>query len=205
MIKHYLIAIAFLMFTSIEIFGQNDSVNIKQPELDSGTIENQFDYILTKSSSFKEFRLIRKTSLLKVRDHVIDSLKIIRKELVSTSQSTPEFKLKINALEKEVAELKKGNQNTTDSINENINTISLFGININKSYYNIIFCSIIIVLLLLLIIIISRFKRYQSKTSKINEDIVQLESEFESYRKNSLKKEQEIMRKLQDEINKNSH
>jgi len=193
------------MFTSIEIFGQNDSVNIKQPELDSGTIENQFDYILTKSSSFKEFRLIRKTSLLKVRDHVIDSLKIIRKELVSTSQSTPEFKLKINALEKEVAELKKGNQNTTDSINENINTISLFGININKSYYNIIFCSIIIVLLLLLIIIISRFKRYQSKTSKINEDIVQLESEFESYRKNSLKKEQEIMRKLQDEINKNSH
>ena len=52
MIKHYLIAIAFLMFTSIEIFGQNDSVNIKQPELDSGTIENQFDYILTKSSSF---------------------------------------------------------------------------------------------------------------------------------------------------------
>ena len=125
--------------------------------------------------------------------------------MVSTSQSTPEFKLKINALEKEVAELKKGNQNTTDSINENINTISLFGININKSYYNIIFCSIIIVLLLLLIIIISRFKRYQSKTSKINEDIVQLESEFESYRKNSLKKEQEIMRKLQDEINKNSH
>ncbi len=203
MTKHYLIAIA--CFISIEVFGQNDSVNIKQPELDSGTIENQFNYILTKSSAFKEFQLIRKTSLLKVKSHVLDSLKTIRKELVSANQSTPKFELKIKVLEKEVAELKKENLSVSENINENINTISLFGFNINKSYYNLIVCGIIITLLLLLIIIIIRFKSYQFKTFKTAEEIAKVESEFESYRKNFLKKEQEIMRKLQDEINKNSN
>ena len=203
MIKHYLIAIACII--SIEVFGQKDSVNTKQPELDSGTIENQFDYILTKSSAFKEFQLIRKTSLLKVKSHVLDSLKTIRKELISTSQSASKYELKISALEKEVAELKKENQSVSENINENINTISLFGVSINKSYYNIIFCSIILLLLLFLIIIVIRFKSYQLKTNKTAEDIAKIESEFESYRKNSLKKEQEIMRKLQDEINKHSN
>ena len=193
------------MLTSIAIIGQNEYSNIKQPELDSGTIVNQFDYILTKSSAFKEFQLIRKASLLKVRDHVLDSLKTIRKELASSSQSTPKLKSKINDLEKEVAELKKENLRVSESINDNINTINLFGIPINKSYYNLIVCSIIVLLLLLLIIIIIRFKNFQAKTNKTSKEIAQLESEFESYRKNSLKKEQEIMRKLQDELNKNSH
>lgn len=203
MIKHYLIAIA--CFITIEVFGQNDSVNVKQPELDAGTIENQFDYILTQSTKYKEFQLIRKTSLLKVKNHVLDSLKTIRKEFVSANQSTPKFELKISALEKEVAELKKENQSVSESINENINSISLFGVSLNKSYYNLIVCGIIIVLLLLLIINVIRFKSYQLKTNKTAEEIAKIESEFESYRKNSLKKEQEIMRKLQDELNKNSN
>ena len=41
-----------------------------------------------------------------------------------------------------------------------------------------------------------------TKSSK--NELEKIENEFESFRKNSLKKEQETMRKLQDEINKNN-
>jgi membrane protein insertase Oxa1/YidC/SpoIIIJ len=196
--KHFLIPIIFLILVSTTINGQNS--NNAQPELESGTIENQFDYILKQSTKWKEFQLIRKTSLLKVKDHVLDSLKTIRKDIVSTSNTTSRLKLKINILEKEVANLK----NQISTISEGKDSINFFGALVSKTSYNLIVWSIIILLSLTLIIILLKFKSKQSTTSRMKNELTKIENEYESYRKKSLKKEQEIMRKLQDEINKNS-
>lgn len=207
MVKHSFLSFAFLIVVSTVLIGQNDTTKLKQPELDSGTITNQFDYILTKSRASGEFQLIRKTSLLKVRDHVLDSLKTIRENLTLANQSTPKFELKISALEKEIDELKlkKENQSVSENINENINNSNFSNSSLNKTSYNLIFYCIIFVLLLLLVITAIRFKNYRSKTNKTSTNIVEIESEFDSYRKNAMKKEQELMRKLQDEINKTSN
>jgi membrane protein insertase Oxa1/YidC/SpoIIIJ len=198
MIKYILTSILLLTLISSSV-GQNNNSN--QLELDSGNIESQFDYILTKSTRWKEFQLIRKTSLLKVKDNVLDSLGTIRKNLISTNQSSSQLELKINSLNKEVVELK----NEILIISENIDGISFFGVLINKSTYNVIVWSFIIVLLLAVTVILLKFKNNQLITNRTKNELTKIENEHEEFRKKSLKKEQEIMRKLQDEINKNAY
>ncbi len=197
--KHFFITISCLLFITT-VIGQNNA-NVKQPELNSGSIENQFDYILTQSTRWKEFQLIRKTSLLKVKQHTLDSLRTTQSKLVAASQTTSQYESRINKLQKEVETL----SDELKTIAEDKDSISLFGINLRKTSYNLILWSIIVLLILCLIIVIVRFKNSNIITKRSKDELFKTEHEFETFRKKSLKKEQEIMRKLQDEINKNNY
>ena len=83
--KNTLILI-FILTVSSGAFAQGKPA---QPELESGTIESQFDYIITKSTSFKDFQLIRKPSILKVKANTLDSLKKVRSFLVELKNQLP--------------------------------------------------------------------------------------------------------------------
>ena len=171
-----------------------------QPELESGTIESQFDYIIEKSSSFKDFQLIRKSSILKVKDNAVDSIRNIRKGVAALETENKELKGKISTLEGEKVQL----QEEVADISTGVESIAVFGQNVNKSVYNTIAWSVAIVLLLLLLFFVYRFKSGVAVARRTRNEISKLEQEFEEHRKKTMKKEQEIMRKLQDEINKNN-
>lgn len=173
--------------------------NIPQPELESGTIESQFDYIITKSSTFKDFQLIRKTSILKVKKNAIDSIKSIREEFDATKAEIAKYDGTISKLENEIVNLKQ----EIAVITEDRDSIALLGKNLDKSGYQTIMWSVIAVLLAGLVIFVLRFKSSNSVTKKTQYELEKVEKEYDEFRKKSLKKEQEIMRKLQDEINKN--
>jgi len=191
--------VIFIALSITNVTGQNK--NIAQPELDSGTIEQQFDYIITKSSKFKDFQLIRKTSILKVKSHALDSIKTIRTDLIAANKSITQIEGSIGQLENEVQSLK----DEIKSISIDVDSISLFGTPLSKSAYNSIVWGIIAVLLLALIVFIAQFKKSNITTKRTKNDLSKIEIEFEAFRKKAMKKEQETMRKLQDEINKNSH
>jgi septal ring factor EnvC (AmiA/AmiB activator) len=197
--KIFLVLLTVLSFVSITAIGQNK--NIAQPELDSGTIEQQFDYIITKSSKFKDFQLIRKASILKVKAHALDSIKTVRKDLITANKSIAQIEGSISQLESEVQTLK----NEIETISTAVDSISLFGTPLSKSAYNSVVWSIIVVLLLALIVFIAQFKKSNIITKHTKNDLNKIENEFEAFRKKAMKKEQEVMRKLQDEINKNTH
>lgn len=196
--KLFLIPITFFLLSSSFSNAQNKKV--VQPELDSGTIEEQFDYIITKSSSYKEFQLIRKTSILKVKDHALDSIKIARKEIQTAQKRANTAEAKMKSLESTISTL----TNEVEAADEEIDTISFFGIPLSKTSYNTIMWSIIIVLLILLALFIFQFKKSSMVTNQSKNELEKIENEYETFRKNALKKEQETMRKLQDEINKNN-
>jgi len=193
---NYLILSIALLSLTTNIIAQG---NIAQPELESGSIESQFDYIIDKSSSFKEFQLIRRSSILKVKDNALDSIKRIRKELITTQKAIPPLQANITTLENELQTLK----NEVVLVAEEKDSISLFGKNINKKSYNTIVWSLIVALLVLLVLFVLKFKGSSSVTNNTKKEFDKMQHEFEDFRKKSLKKEQEIMRKLQDEINKN--
>jgi len=188
-----------LLLVSTNIIGQNKK-NLAQPELESGTIEEQFDYIINKSTAFKDFQLIRKTSILKVKAHALDSIRTIKKDLINANQSVAKIQGTITQLENEVKTL----NNEVETISKEIDSISFFGTLIKKSAYSTILWSLILVLLIGLIIFIALFNKSNAITKRSKNEIDKLENDFETFRKNSLKKEQETMRKLQDEINKNN-
>ena len=152
--KATLISIISLTLVSTQVIGQNNK-NIAQPELESGTIEQQFDYIITKSSKFKDFQLIRKTSILKVKANTLDSLKTIRKELINANKSISQIEGNISQLKNEVNTL----NNEIESISVEVDSISFFGTPLSKSAYNVMVWSIIVILLLALIILIMLYKK----------------------------------------------
>lgn len=180
---------------------QKNKKGIAQLELDSGTIEQQFDYVITKSSKFRDFQLIRKTSILKVKEHTLDSIRTVRKDLISTSKSLEETKKTIKQLETEVVTLKS----EIEIISTEVDSISVFGTLLSKTSYNSIVWIMIAALLAGLLFFIALFKKGTQSTKSSTSELRKLENEFEGFRKKALKKEQETMRKLQDEINKNSH
>lgn len=199
--KTTLISITFFILISTTTFGRKKKKNDVQPELTSGTIEQQFDYIITKSSKFRDFQLIRKTSILKVKAHTLDSIKTVRAELIASNKSTVQLKASINLLESEVQTLKT----EIETISKEIDSISFFGLSLSKTSYNTILWSIIIVLLLALTFFIAKFKNSSLVTVRAKNNMDKIENEFEAFRKKAMVKEQETMRKLQNEINKNTH
>lgn len=198
--KNLLLIISFLMFSPLVFKGQNVTKNAIQPELDSGTIENQLNYIITKSSTYKEFQLIRKSSILKVKSHILDSLEVSQKELRSVKSDETELNAVIKKLKDEKITLKK----ELDLVNQDKNSFLFLGVNINKSSYNTIVWVLIIVLAISLTFFLFQFKKSYSVIKKAKNELSKAEEELEKTKKKALKKEQEIMRKLQDEINKNN-
>lgn len=190
-----ILSIATLSF-STNIIAQDA---IAQPELESGTIESQFDYIIEKSSSFKEFQLIRRSSILKVKDNALDSIRNIRKELIEAKKQISPLQEQITQLQNEVTTL----NNSINAVADEKDSISFFGKDFDKTTYSTMVWSIIGVLILLLVFIAIKLKGSSSATNRTQKEFEKIENDFDDFRKKSMKKEQEIMRKLQDEINKN--
>lgn len=189
---------AFLLSVSMNLFAQN---NTNQPELNSGTIESQFDYIIEKSTKFRDFQLIREASLLKIKAHTLDSINTIHKGLLTANKSIAQNNATINELEKEVEGLKS----EVTSISKGVDSIAFMGRNLSKVNYNMLTWSLILILLFGLIVFISMFKKSANDTKTAQTKLNKLENDFEAFRKKAMLKEQEVMRKLQDELNKSSH
>lgn len=182
---------------SLTLNAQNRAVTATQ-SLDEGTIENQFDYLIKKSNRYQEFKVVKRVWLDRLKKSVNDSLISLRKELKSTQNILSEKELKITEL---TNSLSSTNENVK-SLNNEKDNINFFGTLISKSLYNTILWSIIGVLILGLVTYIIRFNRSNSITKEIRGNFADLEQEFESHRQRALEREQQIRRKLQDEINK---
>jgi len=189
-----------ILFVNILLTFTAVAQNSGQPELESGTIESQFDYIITKSTSFKDFQLIRKPSILKVKKNTLDSLKSISEKYNTAKASIPPLKTEISNLQTEIVTLKQDVETAAlgrDSIN-------FLGNPLNKTSYNTFVWSLIAVLVAALLFFVLQFKNSHSVTKKAKSEAELVEQNLEDFKKKAMKKEQELMRKLQDELNKNS-
>ena len=189
----------FALVISTSGFSQGKSVT--QPELASGTIESQFNYIIEKSTSFKDFQLIRKGSILKVKANTLDSLKKVRKEFINSNGQVSALNQQISSLQSEVGSLKT----EIEEISEDKDSINFLGKNMDKTAYVSMMWVVVAILLIALTFFVLRFKSSFSTIKQTKFELDKIDTEYEEHRKKALKKEQELMRKLQDEINKNSH
>jgi preprotein translocase subunit SecF len=192
------------LFLSISLFTTSivaQENKVEQPELDAGTVEQKFDYIINKSTQYKEFQLIRKSSILKVKAHALDSANTLREELNNLKRTTAEAKNKADLLATEVEQLKEKNE----AIAQDVNSISFIGIPLSKTAYNSFVWIMILALLGGLLTFLFLFQKSHLLTKSAQDDLEKTNSDFESFRKKALIKEQETMRKLQDEINKQSY
>ena len=188
--KLYILLTAFLI-TSVS-FAQEAITE------DSNTIENQFDKIYRTSTTYQVYKVISKDGNQRLKLNVLDSLKSSKK-IISEKEN---LLLTERSSIKETKTLLAKTKLELDTALEKENSISLLGIPLSKTTYNLTLWSIIILLLLGLSYFIFKFSRSNVLTKEAQSNLVDVEQEFEKHRKNTLEREQKLRRQLQDEINK---
>jgi hypothetical protein len=166
--------------------------------IDSGSVNNQFDYLIKKSNRYQEYKVVYSKWLFKLKANVADSISASKKEIISANTIINEQNNTIDNLNLAV----KTSETTITNLNNQIQSISLFGIQLKKGTFKTILFSIIVFLTVLLIFFITKFKQSNSITIQAKLDLEALDKEFEIHRKKTLEREQKVRRQLQDELNK---
>ncbi len=195
----------FLVLALTLVLNSN-SLNAQDNEtqsLNEGSINDQFEYILRKSGNFKgttgqQYEAVNRNMLTTLQAHTIDSLKTLQSKLDNSNSTIQTQQKEINGLKSNLG----STQSTLDATNLEKNNMSLLGLPMSKTSYNILMWTIIGGLLTLLLIFIFKFKTSNSVTRATKKTFAETEEEFEEHRRSALEREQKVRRQLQDELNK---
>jgi len=166
--------------------------------LNTGTVDDQFEYVIQKSNNYQEFKVVKKTWMYALKAHTMDSLNAIRKDLAETQTVVDSQAIEISGLKDKLS----NTQSTLDDTIEEKDSMALFGIPMSKGGYSTLMWSIIGALFVTLLIFIYKFKNSNSVTRQAKLSLSETEEEFEEHRRVALEREQKVRRQLQDEINK---
>lgn len=169
-----------------------------QNNLNSGSISSQFDYLMSVSNNYQDYKVVKKTYLEKIKNNIIDSLQ-------GTASKLANLNTTLNTHDTEVAALQDSLKNVEKELNltrEQKESFNFLGMYLSKGAYNAIVWSMIGLLLAALIFYIYRFKQSHTITADAKKTLEEVRDEFEQHRKRSMEREQKLNRRLQDELNK---
>ncbi len=181
----------FCLLMSIDTFSQ-------KTKNDTLSLSKQFEQVYRRSSSYKDFKVIRKSTFQNLKKNTLDSIKIIDEKLKIESQKNTRLEQEINSVAKIRLEQ---DLELSEAILEK-NTISFVGLKLKKNTFKIIIWSIFLTLIILICYFAYKLKDGIKITSLAKKELTSVEKEFNSYKKKSLEREQKLRRQLQDEINK---
>jgi hypothetical protein len=186
----------YLLLTTILL----SSVSFAQETIieNTNSIENQFDEIYRKSTTYQIYKVISKDSYQRLKLNILDSIKSSKK-IISEKES---LLLAERRSIKETKTLLAKTKLELDTALKKEDSISLLGTPLSKTTYSLTLWSTIIALLLGLSYFIFKFFRSNVLTKDAQNNLVDVEQEFEQHRKKTLEREQKLRRQLQDEINK---
>lgn len=190
--------ILLVTFSFQTTIAQTDTDDDEKLSLNSGTIDNQFEFVIRRSNSWQDYKTVKKTWLYSLKAHTLDSLKAVHKDLLDTQAIVKKQVDEIESLKSNLS----NTESTLNATNDEKDNISLFGIQTNKASYKVLMWSIIGGLLALLLLFIYKFKGSNSATREAKHKLDEIETEFEEHRRNALEREQKVRRQLQDELNK---
>ncbi len=166
----------------------------------SGNIKQQFDEVYIKSGKYQDYKVIKAFWFQKLKKHTLDSMLSLQKNIVENKKEIEKLNSEIVALK---SDIDKKTQ-TIKGLEGQKDNIELFGVQMNKTSYNILLWSIIGVLAFLLVFFIFRFINNNKVTKDTLESFKDLSDEYQAFRSRSLEREQALQRKLINEINKNN-
>ena len=147
--------------------------------LNTGTIREQMDYIQDRTLIYENYRAIREDMFQKVKTNSVDSLDKSKREILELKKHSSELDQRIDSLGSSLDGTKADLQQVTRSKN----SISIAGIELNKSVYNTIMWLIVAGLVVILILGYLSFRINLKVTRTTKKDLQELKDEYEEYRK----------------------
>jgi tetrahydromethanopterin S-methyltransferase subunit B len=198
-------SLKFSILAILLIFGSSSFAQEtqKKQSINEGSIDDQFEFVLRKSYNFRGtngqmYENVKRSMLLSLQAHTRDSINTLKTKLDNTREV-------VNKQQNEIDDLKTSlskTQDTLNTTNTEKDSMSLLGLQMSKTNYNILMWLVVIVLLVLLLMFIFKFKNSNSVTKAAKNTLVEVEEEFEEHRRTALEREQKVRRQLQDELNK---
>lgn len=163
------------------------------------TLENQFDLVFNRSNNYQEFKVVKRADLNSLKNSTLDSIAVYKNALAQIQSELDSQQIELGLIQTNLKET----QNKLAQAEQRENDISFLGIQTSKIIYISIVWSIIIALTLLLFYFLYKFKNSNLVTRETQSKLSELEKEFELYRQRALEREQQLNRKLLDQVNKN--
>lgn len=191
--KH--IILIFTLLFSLTIISAQESTAVV-----NNTIEAQFDQTIKEAGKYQDYKVVKLVKLNQLKSATV-------KEIDGLNGTIDELESTITGLESKMANLTEQLNETqlkVDELNNAKDSVSLFGISLDKLTYNLILWSIIGALLLFMIIFIFKYKNANEVTRTAKSNLQLVEDELEVYKRRSMEKEQQLSRQLMDERKKNA-
>ena len=166
--------------------------------LDSATLETQLEYIHSNTRVYDNFRAIREDIFLKLKRNVLDTLIAEKLQVAQLNSRLTERNFEIERLNTDLGRTK----NELDESIRNKNSLSIFGISMNKAVYNSVMWFIVLGLAALAVIMLVLFRRSHIVTSQTKNELKTTLEEFDQYRKNSREKYEKMVVSHHHEIMK---
>lgn len=170
--------LAMIFFVSTPELLAQDS---EQDVLQSGNLSEQYDYVQRRTRIYEGFRAVREDMFQKLKTNSLDSLRQARMETQSYITRLNQANARMDSLSLELSEA----LNERDQAIGEKDSISLLGIPVNKTFYNVMLWSIIGGLVILAAIIFFLFKRSHRITRQVSREMNDLQEEYDEYRKTS--------------------
>lgn len=193
MIRRLLLPALFVF--ALSTYAQTDSTS---QGLDGGRLVDQFDYVISKSNRYQDYKVIKRTWMDNLKANVADSLKA-RKADIDALKTTEKG---LRSEKADIANELAATQEQLAAVTAEKDTMVVLGISTAKGSYSAIMWSTVVILLIITVFLAAKFKQSNIGTVKAKGELAELQGEFDDYRKKSREKEQKLKRELQDEINK---
>ncbi len=149
--------------------------------MDTATLKSQLEYVQKRTKIYDNFRAIREDYFQKIKRNSLDSLKQARQIIDELNKKIYDMDRQITVLKGNLAKTKQD----LEEVTRTKNSLSLFGIRMNKAAYNVLLWGIIAGLAALLVILFLMYKRSHTVTLHTKKELDELKEEFESYRKST--------------------
>jgi len=179
------------------VFGGYSTL-VAQDYLKEGKLEEQFNSMLEKSETYKQYKVIPRVDLRKFRSNFKDTLSLSKADYLKSQSTIESQQLEIDQLKTELGTT----QDTLQKTNSEKSSIQFLGISMSKLKYKGLMWTLLGLSLAALLFFIYRYRNSNIATQGIRKQLSETQLAFDAYKKRALDKEQKISRMLQDELNR---
>lgn len=170
----------------------------KKVYINDATIEEQFNYVIEKSSIWENYKVITESWINTLRKNTLDSLNTAKTEIENQRSLVSEKLLTIKTLETTLEETREA----LTTAKKEKNSFPIFGLAISKGLFLTTTWLIIIGLATLSVIALGLYKKSFSVIQKTKEELEKSTIEMENYRQETRKKHEQLVMQHHKEIQK---
>nr|WP_294934013.1 hypothetical protein [uncultured Flavobacterium sp.] len=171
---------------------------VPERPISKNAIESQMSQILVNSANYNDVKLVKTASLEELHSDVVTLLSRNENDLFNSRTTIENKNSEIKKLRAQINEAKI---QALAAVNGN-DTFLFFGMELSKTLYHAIMWTLVLTLLIAVAFLTVRFKRANEITHNSKNILLEVEDEFETFKRNAIEREQKLRRQLQDELNR---